>query len=497
MKKICSILITVLLTLSSMTAFAKDTAASEPLSTDTPESSSELASGGVTLSIDDEHKYEGMDKAYKDGYVPIVEDDKAIITLPLIASGELDGYTISAIPQLGDPSASPFVFKNYQITVKQKDNPVGDGASAVSSYLVCFNLPLVSDRTNGVYQVAIDIKGKAADGSEVIQSFTTYVTITDGKVPESDSSEEVPEDIPEDVSDTGSGSTADNEEKPASQPKVIVSNYEINPSPVIAGKEFTVKVTLKNTSEKEAVQNMTVNISCESLNLTLLNDSSTVFIGRMDKGAVMELELKYITDLETPAIKYNISLAISYDNTEATSLVSSGVVPVTVQQDLNVKMEPPQIAAQVNSGDTMPLSIQVMNLGRSQVYNVRVELLAPGLIASGTAFIGNMEAGTALEGEMDVFVGTLDMSEGYESEDKYGVTNGVLTLIYEDADGQEYRDSIDISTTISEPVITAVDTEPDEEAQTVSQWWISIFIGAVLVGGFAVFLFIRRKNEVN
>jgi hypothetical protein len=307
-----------------------------------------------------------------------------------------------------------------------------------------------------------------------MQSFTTYVTISDGK---------------KQTNDTPTNPVA---EKPASQPKVIVSSYEINPSPVVAGKEFIAKVTLKNTHERKAVRNMTVDISCESANLTLLNDSSTMFIDKLSKGATTEIELKYRTDPETPAQKFDIVLAIGYDDSEAVSLTSSGVIPVTVVQALNVKMEPPQIAAQVNAGDTMPLTIQVMNLGRSQVYNVRVELSAPGLLPSGTAFVGNMEAGTAAEGAMEVFVGTKDMSEGYESGEKYGLTDGTITLIYEDAGGREFRDSVAVSTTINEPVIGAANTEPEETPETASQWWISIVIGAVASGALAAFLLIRR-----
>ena len=37
-----------------------------------------------------------------------------------------------------------------------------------------------------------------------------------------------------------------------------------------------------------------------------------------------------------------------------------------------------------------------------------------------------------MPGDMDVFVGTKNMSEGYEGDDKYGYTNGKITLIYED-----------------------------------------------------------------
>lgn len=215
----------------------------------------------------------------------------------------------------------------------------------------------------------------------------------------------------------------------------------------------------------------------------------------MQKGATTQIEVTYQTDLETPEQKYNIALSISYEDADCTPLTSSGVVEVKVQQALNVKMEKPQIAKEVNAGDTMPLTIQVMNIGRSHIYNARVELSAPGLMPTGTAFIGNMEPGTAMEGKMDVFVGSMDMSEGYEGTKKYGYTSGTLTLIYEDAGGQEYTDSVEIFTTINEPLINAINAQKEEQPETVSQWWVSIVICAALIGTSAA-LIIRRKNRV-
>ena len=278
-----------------------------------------------------------------------------------------------------------------------------------------------------------------------------------------------------------------------------MSGYSISPSIIEAGSEFTATVTLENTNKKKYVQNMTVAISCESPNFTLLNDSDVVYIDKLGKGATTDIQIKYRTDLNTAAQKYYITLTMTYDNSDAATLSSTGTVPVSVAQPLRVEMTAPVIAERVNAGDTMPLSFQVMNMGRSAVYNVRVELSAPGLIPTGTAFIGNLEAGTAYEADMSVFVGTKNMSEGYEGDDKYGYTNGKITLIYEDADGKEYKEETEFSTTISEPVIAVSNTAEEEEPETASQWWISVVIGIVIVGGLAAYLIIRngRKGHDN
>ena len=354
------------------------------------------------------------------------------------------------------------------------DNAVS-GGGVKSSYLVRFDLPLASGRVNGVYPVTVDIAAQAADGTPVQQTFTAYVTITDGTSPTTEP-------------------TVEPTQNPTSQPKIIVSGYSVNPSPVTAGEAFAATVTLENTSAKKAVQNMSVTVSCDCPGFSLKNDSSTIYIGKLGKGETTQLTLEYGTDLETAAGRYNISLALEYDNSDAVTLTSTGVVPVTVGQPLRVELEAPTIAENVNAGDTMPLTFQVMNMGRGPVYNVRVTLEAPGLIPSGTAFIGNMEAGTAATSDMNVFVGTKNMSEGYEGDDKYGYTAGMITLIYEDEAGQEYTSETEIATTIEEPVISASADEVEEKPETASQWWISLVIAGVVIAGLAVLLVIRNKK---
>jgi len=435
-----------------------------------------LAEGEGTelrFSIDNENIYDGMDKAYKDGYTPAVANGAATIVLPLLAGGEVQGNEITVTPGLGDTSSSPFVYKNYQTTVSLQENAVGGGSGTVASYLVVFKLALSADRVNGVYPVSIDVQAQSTAGNSVSASFTCYVTITNGKDP-----------------NAGQPSQA-----AKSQPKVIVSGYSISAAPVEAGSEFTATVTLRNTSEKYSVRNMTVTVSCDSGNFVLLNDTNVIYIDKLAKGATTDIELRYQTDLETPQQRYTVSLAMEYDNSDAQTLSSSGTVLVEVAQPLRVELEPPKFAEQVNAGDTMPLSFQVMNLGRSAVYNVRIELSAPGLIPTNTAFIGTMEAGTSAMTDMNVFVGTKNMTEGYEGEDKYGYTSGVFTLIYEDGEGTEYTQEAAFYTTIDEPVIATVANDNAEQQETAGQWWISILAGGLVVAGLAAVLVIRARRR--
>ena len=459
-----------------------------PAPTQTPEPTAP-AGQAVQLRIDDANVYEGMDRAYKDGYVPQVSGGKVTLIMPLVATGAIWADRITVTPELGEASGTPVQVKNYQKTFSLADNPVnvtgeeGETVQTVSSYLVRFDLPLRSDRKNGTYPIALDVQATDDSGGQIIQSFTCYITITDGKK----------ESASTPVYGGGGGVTPT--ETPMSAPRVLVSKYTVDKTPVMAGEDFTVTVTLENTSAKEDVQNMLVTVSGGSEDLVLKNDTSTIFLGDLKAGGTTQLKLRYGTDRETPAQRYTIDLAMEFDDEDAMSFSSSGSVAVEVAQPVEVELAPFTMPGEINAGETVQLTFQVMNLGRTEVYNVRVELEVPGLSPNGNAFIGNMEAGTSATETLNVFAG---MKEG---DERYGWTSGVARLIYEDAGGEEYTQEMNVSTNVKELVIATKDPVQEQEAAEKeqaqrAQWWVFVAAGAAVIAVLAGVLWLRKRNAV-
>ena len=140
----------------------------------------ESEQAAVKFQIDDTHIYEGMEKAYKDGYEPTVADDKVQMVLPLVAEDMKAVSSVTVTPNLGDTGTAPFVYKNYQKTFKATEEKVNGTKDKKQVFLVSYTFPLKSDRKNGTYPVVFDVSAKA-DGQEIQQSFTLYVTIKDEK----------------------------------------------------------------------------------------------------------------------------------------------------------------------------------------------------------------------------------------------------------------------------------------------------------------------------
>lgn len=422
------------------------------------------------LSIETSRKYSSMEQPYKNGYSPKIKNNRVKIILPLIASEKLKGNQLTAAVDFGTTENSPFVYKNYEKTF-----PCGkDGV-----YCVEFTLNMLKTRYNGIYPVTVNVSAKTEKGIEVAQTFTIYVAVTDGKQPDSDTAE---------------GNTT--EQKPTSEPVVLVDSYEFDKEKLNSGDEFGVTIRLKNNSTNKSVQNMVVALDYDAQQFLCLDDSESMYIAKLAKGNTKEIHFTFQINKNTPDGNYKIGLAMSYDDSEANTLTSNGVIMIPVRQESKVQMTPPQIAGNVYAGDTLPLDFQVMNLGRSTVYNVRCDIKGQGLLATSTAFIGNLEAGTEGTAIMNLFISTRDQTEGSTSTEKYGKTEGTITLTYEDADGKQYTSESTFSTNIQEPQVPVI---VKEEPKPAGQWWISIAIvsAIILLIVFGAGLYQIRKRKGN
>lgn len=450
---------------------------------DGAEKNTEIENTG-RLKIEDTGVYKGMTKAYKDGYEPVALDEKVTIVLPIIAnSDKMSELTVT--PNLGDTSSSPFVYKNYQKTFKETEETVNGSQQKRKVFLISYTFELSDERSNGTYPVVFDITGDG-EGAELQQSFTVYVRIMDAVSTDGDDNE--PDDI---IVDNGGGG-GDSEETPESQPKLILSKCTSNPTHIEAGSEFELTAEIKNTNRNFYVQNMTIEVSWTEQGLTLEEDSKTFFIEKLGAGQSMQLPLKFKSGSNVAEGRYDITLNMSYDNPEAVSLSSVGTISVDIHQAMRVELEADTFPESVNAGDTFSLAVQAMNLGRGKICNVRCSVDVPGLSAGTSTFLGNIEAGNAVSGQLKIFAGMKDEAV-YGST--YGETSGQLILTFEDEEGNTFTKELPVDTKVN-PLVVQSDTGSADEKESSGlalQWLIGVVVLAVLASGVII---IRRKNRM-
>lgn len=182
---------------------------------------------------------------------------------------------------------------------------------------------------------------------------------------------------------------------------------------------------------------------------------------------------------------------MSYDNPDAASLSSTGTVSVDIYQPLRVELEADELPDSINAGDTMNINIQALNLGKGAIYNARCVVDAPGLSTGTSAYIGNVEAGSAVSGNLKIFAGMKEAAEGGET---YGETSGKLILSYEDASGKTYTTEKDIHTVINPLDMSSYVDQTEEKKTSIGlQWYIGIGGAIVILAVAGIGIYKRRK----
>ena len=443
-----------------------------PSAPDLPESTIPTA-----LTIDTENIYDGMDKAYEDGYVPRTENGFMYIVLPMLSNGNIYQNRIKVSLGLGSGASSPFVMANYEKTFELETVTPKNSNEEKELFLIEFTIKLSSERINGVYPAAVNISGYDDSGTPIDCSYTIYVTITDGK------SNQVTQPAPEVAT---------------AEPVVYISNRVVQPDKVMAGEEFTLTVTLKNSLATKSVKNMLVKIDTGNLHINLLENTNVFQVDKIPAGGETELTFRLGSDASIPAGKYNLNFTFNYDSSKTLNLSSSGSTIVEIHQPANMELVTPRFAQSVTVGETIPLSLQVMNMGRDPMYNVRCTVSGFGFAPSNTGYIGTMDAGSSATTEVELYIIALNASQGNENGSQHGNTVGTVTLIYEDETGQEYQQETQFETTVNRPVVEVAQTASGEDAEekAAGQWWISVLIlgGVILAAGFG-FVLIKRKKK--
>lgn len=495
---------------------------------------------GPFLEIDNGRIYKGMDKTFKEGYTPIQNGQKILLVVPFLEKTPIKDNQLQAGVNLGDTSTAPFVFKNYNTSIKKekydfvgnvqldKDKKPVTGksvegeASTAETYLLELTLDLKEDLQAGSYPVEITITGQTESGRKISQKRTFYVTvkpIVKEKETEPESGDglgDEPQDIGGGYSggggDTGSGGGT---QGPQSQPKVMLEDYSISQVPMLAGEEASVKAKFVNTNKSAYIQNIKVTVGVQ--NNTLKFNRKNFYIDKVDAKGTFEVTFVAEVLKDTVENTDMLTFTIEYEDKEAKAITETEDILLQLGQPIELEAENLDIPSKVYAAETIPVSMKILNLSRTRIYNVRYTIEAEGLLPLESAFVGNMEAGSAAEGTAKIFIGTKDMKDasstsgsggaksgeaqtgdtaGGEKEtsaasldgsggnEKYGPTNGMVTLSYEDEFGEVYTKEIPFNTTINKPeILTPV--IPKEEPETAGQWWISILTG---IGGIALVL---------
>lgn len=414
------------------------------------------------LYIDSGTLYTGMNKTYAAGYMPSVTDGKATLILPLL--GDTYDGRVTVTLNLGSTANSPFLYGNYSQT---RGNGWG------GAYLFAFELPLVKGRYNGSYPVTLNAEYLNAAGAAAKQSFTVYITITDGKSPPDPNAIAKVE---------------------AEKPELFISACTIDPAIVGGDSEFTVTLTIDNIGNIRA-RSVKLTYGSEAAGILPADANNAILLENIAAGESATATFKLKTTKDVLAGNQSFYAALDYNDLYGGAYVSTRQFLIPVTQPVEAGYDSISVAKSVTAGETFTLPANVFNIGKATLRNVTVTVTGAGLFPTSSVFLGDILPGEAGYGELKIFVGMLSMTEGYSQS--YGQTVGRYIISYYDDADEEYTVSLEFTTEIKAPVIET-DTAPKEDPAPVVQWWVAVLVGfaaiAILVTAFVLARFTRMMK---
>ena len=277
-------------------------------------------------------------------------------------------------------------------------------------------------------------------------------------------------------------------------PNVIIRQYSFGDvTQVAAGSTFDLTVEFENTSSIFTVENIVMTVSPDE-GLTIASGSNTVHYASLRAGTSQSetFSIMALPTAKTGAAKLDISFSYEYVENKTRKHVSpSQSISIPIYQPDRFEVELPMMPTVVSAYDEMYISLPYVNKGKSEVSNIRAELVSEdGAVSALTPVqnLGNFAAGAS--GTID-FIFTPQMP---------GEIDFAFVITYEDPNAQEKTLEFPIHMTVEEPWYPSFDEPifdmpiPEEEHHGLAWWAWTLIALAVAGAAVGVFFLVKKKN---
>lgn len=279
-------------------------------------------------------------------------------------------------------------------------------------------------------------------------------------------------------------------EEPATEdnstPRFMVTSYELSEKSLSPEKSAVLKVTFKNYSTTKALYNIKLSLEDPSGEI-LTEGMPTKYVSCVsaDSSYTWEIELKAIN---TASIgQHDLRVSTEYEDKNFSSYSSSDTVRIDVKQSVKLSYSGAILPKKVIQGDTQTVTVDLMNTGKSTIYNCTLDFDIEGIQSGGSVFVGNIAPATDIQSSANLRVDSGSVGE----------VKGKITITYEDDYGKEYKEISDVSTVIEEKVEQVITETEDEKEKKNPLWWLFILIGLAVGAafGFGIPRLINDKKQ--
>lgn len=257
----------------------------------------------------------------------------------------------------------------------------------------------------------------------------------------------------------------------ASQPRLMVTSYEVENGSITPNESSTVKVVFKNQSPTKAVKNIKLSLSEDSGDIKP-EGMGTQYVSAIYAGSTYTWEFKLTASNTAQIGEHAVTVSTEYEDKDYNSYSSSDTLRINVRQSVSLDYDGATLPAKVVQDETITVDINLMNTGKTDLSNCKIDYNIDGLESGGVTFVGSINAGENKTGSANLRVNSENLGE----------VKGTITISYDDAYGKTYEENIDVSTNVIEKVVTTTENQEEEKTSKYPLWWVFLITG-VVVGG--------------
>lgn len=351
------------------------------------------------FEIDEHAAMDGMSRSWYQGYAPTISGHTMTLCLPLRAASCVGSISVSIA--LEDPNVFLLTADPKEVTVSPRDGV----------YPVKLTLSLERDRRNGDYPATVTVKGTNGSGKEVTQSFPYVIRIRDGY-----GSHETLEPV---LSD-------------------IVGDLNV-------GSEGSLTMTLTNPTTTLSITECVLTVT-DATGEILMSGANRMEVPEILPGQSQSITIPMTVKADAAISPHTLEVNLDYKALDQEAQwTQSFTVPVT--QAIRLEHGGVQMPEAI-AGDLANMTLPLMNMGKGELQNVLVKLEMEGVLEPQSVLVGTMTAGETKQAKL-TFTPKLD---------SVGVHSGTVTVSCEDAYGNPFSQTLEVTLRVDAPV-------PEEEAQ--------------------------------
>ena len=373
------------------------------------------------FEIDQHSTMDGMSRSWYQGYSPTIKNHTMPLCLPLRAESCVGDITVSIA--LDDPNVFLLTSDPSTVTVSPKDG----------IYPVKLSLALERYRRNGDFPATITINGTDEAGKEIVETIPYVIRIRDGY-----GSHETMEPV---ISD-------------------VVGNLNV-------GSDGSLTLTITNPTTTQSIMNGEITVTDSSGDI-LMSGSNRVEVAEILPGksetVSIPMTVKGNATISVHTLEVKFSYKVLGKDAEWTE---SFTVPVT--QAIRLEQGGVQLPTAI-AGELSNMTLPLMNMGKGELQNVLVKLEMDDVLDAQSVLVGTMAAGETKQAKL-TFTPKID---------SVGTHSGTVTITCEDAYGNAFSQTLDVTLTVDEP-IPEVELQQEEEKEKMSPGTIVLIVLCVLM----------------